>query len=216
MFRHLPRDSWRSGARALPRESRLPGAGGHSSHVAPRSCTKGETASAIAMYLYSAWTDHNQRGTSRARAVSSRVSPTPERQPPQWRRFAWHANAGCALEATARTSNHDHEPKERCLPPVQCPLMVRRPITASAARRARAASSCVLSPPETHPTMGRSRVGYTKAGCVLEVLARTSSHGLARGKRGLPPVRCYSIARRPITTSAAWRARGKLACFATT
>ena len=51
----------------VPRESRLSGAGGHSSHVAPRSCTEGETASAIAVYLHSARTDHNQRGTSRAR-----------------------------------------------------------------------------------------------------------------------------------------------------
>ena len=51
----------------VPRESRLCGAGGHSSHVAPRSCTGLERPSAGAVPLYSTQADHNQRGTARAR-----------------------------------------------------------------------------------------------------------------------------------------------------
>ena len=35
----------------------------------------------------------------RAHAASWRVLPSPERQPAQWRLFAIHANAGCALKA---------------------------------------------------------------------------------------------------------------------
>ena len=143
----------------------------------------------------------------RARAASSRVSPPPERQPAQWRSFACHANAGCALEATARTSHHGLAPKERGLPPVQCPFIARRPITASAARRARAASLRVSPPPERQPAQWRSCACHAKAGCALEATARTSHHGLAPKERGLPPVQCPFIARTPITTSAARRAR---------
>ena len=150
-----------------------------------------------------------------ARAASSRVSPPPEKQPAQWRLRACHANAGCALEVTARTSHHGIAPKKRDLSPMQCPFISRGPIAASAARLARAASSCVSPPPERQPAQWRLRACHANAGCALKATARTSHHGLAPKERGLLPVQCPSIAQGPIAASAARRARGKLACFAT-
>ena len=51
------------------------------------------------------------RVARRACAASLRLTPPPERQPAQWRLFACNANAGCALETTARTSHHGLAPK---------------------------------------------------------------------------------------------------------
>ena len=116
----------------------------------------------------------------RARAASLRVSPPPERQPAQWRWRAFHANAGCTLEATARTSHHGLARKERSIPPVQCHSIVRSTVTTSAARHAREASSRVSPPPERQPAQCRLRACHANAGCALEATARTSHHGLAR------------------------------------
>ena len=118
-------------------------------------------------------------------------------------------------EVKARTSRHGLAWKERGLPSVQCSFIARESIAASQARRTRAVSSRVSPPPETQPAQWRSRVDHAKTGNALEVTARTSHHGPAREDRGLPPVQCPSVARDPIAASPARRARGKLACFAT-
>ena len=83
----------------------------------------------------------------RARAASLPIPPPPEIQPAQWRLFACHVNAGCALEVTARRSHQGLAPKERGLPPVQCSPTVRGPTTISEARREGAESLRVSSPP---------------------------------------------------------------------
>ena len=88
--------------------------------------------------------------TRRARAASLRVTPPPKRQPAQWRLlFAFNANAGCALEATARTSHHGLAPKERALPPAKCHSIVHRPIISIAARCARGKLACFATSQET-------------------------------------------------------------------
>ena len=79
----------------------------------------------------------------------------------------------------------------------------------------RAACTRVSPSPGTQPAQWRSRVGHAKAGCALEVTARTSHHGLARKERGIPPMRCPYEVQEATTASAARRARGNLACFAT-
>ena len=142
-----------------------------------------------------------------ALAASLRVLPPLERQPEQWRSFACHANVGCPIEATARTSHHGLAPKKRGLPPLQCPLMARRTITTSATRRARATSLRVLPPPERQPPQWRLVTCHVNAGCVLEATARTLHYGLAPKEKGLPPVQCPFIPRMPIAASAARRAR---------
>ena len=120
------------------------------------------------------------------------------------------------MEATARTSHHGLAPKERGLPPVQCPFIARTPIKASAARRARAASLRVSPPPERQPAQWRSFACHANAGCVMEATARTSHHGLAPKERGLPPVQCPFIAAYADRSQRGTaRACGKLACFAT-
>ena len=144
----------------VPRECRLPDRG-HSSHVAPRSCAEEKRPSAGTVPSDGAQIDHNQRSTA-PRSARLRVLPPPERQPAQWRLFACHVNAGCVLEATARTSHYGLEPKERGLPPVQCPVLPRMPTVASAARRVRAASSRVLSIPEGQPAQWRARTSVTR------------------------------------------------------
>ena len=120
------------------------------------------------------------------------------------------------LEATAHTSNHGLTPKKRGLPPAQRYFMTCRQVTISAVRRACAASSGVFTPPEIQPVQWRSCIGHAKAGCVLEVTARTSHHGLTPKNRGYSPVQCPSISHNPTAISVARHAwRGKLACFAT-
>ena len=150
-----------------------------------------------------------------ARAATLRISPPPKRQPPQWRSFACHTNADCALEVTARTSRHGLASIGRCLSPVQCPFIVRKSIATSATRRARTASLRVLPPPDRQPAQWHLRACHVNAGCALEATARASHHGHEPKERGLPPVQCPPVLRRWITTSVARRVRGKLACFAT-
>ena len=134
----------------------------------------------------------------------------------QWRSRVGHAKAGCALlEATARTSHHGLTLRVRSLSPLQGLSKVREPITTSAARCAREASLRVTPPPERQPAQCCLFAFHANAGCVLMATAHTSHQGLAPEERGLPLVTCHSILHRPIITSAARRARGKLTSFAT-
>ena len=205
MFRHLPRRSQRSGA---PVSIAQKPAARWSSQLARRTTVflrKGRGLSPmqcpfIALRAIAA------SATRRSRAISLRAFPPLERQHAQWRSRVGHANAGCVTEVKARTSHHGLARKERGLPPVQCSFISRERITASQARRARAASSRVSPPPETQPAQWRSRVDHAKTGCALEVTARTSHHGLARKDRGLSPVQCPLIARDPIAASSVRRA----------
>ena len=130
------------GLTCVPRKCRLR-VESHSSHVSPRSYAKRErpSASAVPSKVRKPTTASVAR---RANTASSRVVPPPERQATLYHASACHAKAGCVLEATARTSHHGLAPKERGVPPAQCPSRVRKSITASAARRARAASSRVV------------------------------------------------------------------------
>ena len=130
----------------VPRESRLR-VGGHSSHAASRSCAERERPSVDAVSFQNTYSDRSQRGTVRARGKLACLQPC-ERQPAQWRLFACHANASCMLEATALASHHGLAPKERGLPPTKCRFVPIGTVTASAARRAHATDSRVVSPPE--------------------------------------------------------------------
>ena len=104
------------GLARVPRERRLR-VGGHSSHVVPRSCNERERPRAGAVPFRIASITFNPAQS--ARVSKSRISPPPETQPAQWRLRVGHANAGCALEFTARTSHHGLEPKKRGLLSVQ-------------------------------------------------------------------------------------------------
>ena len=106
-----------------------------------------------------------------AHAACLRVSPPPERQPPQWRLRVCHANAGCVLEVTARTSYHGLAPKERGLPLAMCPPIVRRPITTSAARRALGKLACFATSRETATVVALACVPRE---CRLRVRAHSS------------------------------------------
>ena len=176
----------------VPRECRLR-VGGHSSHVAPRSCTDGERPAAGAVPFQ--FRRHITSSAARpARTASLRVLPPPETQPAQWRLRACHVNAGCALQVTARTSHNHLAPKERGLPPVQFYFTAQKPTATSAARRARAASSRVSPTPERQPAQWRLQVCRANTGCAV---GGHSSHVAPRScaeKRGLPLVQCHSIA----------------------
>ena len=93
--------------------------------------------------------DHIQRSTARARGKLACFVTYRETASAVALMFACHANAGCALEVTALTSHHGLAPKERGLPPVRCPLVVRRPIATTAARRARSKLACFATSRET-------------------------------------------------------------------
>ena len=141
--------------------------------------------------------------------------PTPKRQPPQWRLFACHASAGRALEITARTSHRGVAHEERGLPPVQCPFMMRRPITTSATRRERAAASRVSPHPKRTSAQWRLFACHVNAGRALEVTALSSHHGLAPEKEKYSAgAILFSNARTNLNQHGTARACGKLARFA--
>ena len=142
-----------------------------------------EKHSAGAILFSNARTNLNQRGTARAcgklaRSAISKVVVL----------FACHVKAGCASEITARTSHHGLAPEERSLSPVHHPVIMHKPITASAARRTRAASSRISPSPDRPLAQWRTLTCHVNAGFALEITARTSHHGLAPEERGLPPM----------------------------
>ena len=212
---HLPRDSHRSSARA--RAMRMPAARWALDVTAITSHRSLATKERDLLPVECSIIPHQPISTSAdgARAASSRASPPPERQPPQWRSFACHENAGCALEIIARTSHHGLASNERGLSPVKCRSVARGSITVNATRLTRTASSRVLQPPERQPPQWRLRACHANADCTLEVTARTSHHGLVPKQRGLPPVQCLFLLHRKILTSAAKRRHDKLAWYAT-
>ena len=94
---------------------------------------------------------------------------------------------------------------------MQCPFVSHKPVTTSAARRARAASSRDFPPPEAQPAQFRLRVGHANAGsALLAATARTSHYGVAPKERGLLPVQYPSLLRGPIMISAAQRAHAAI------
>ena len=141
-----------------------------------------------------------------ARAASSRVSPPPERQPAQWCLFTCHAKAGCAMEVTAGTSHHGLTLNIRGLSPVQDLSMMRRQIATSAARRACATSLRFTPPPKRQQAQWLLFACNANAGCVLEVTAGTSHHGLILRIGRFSPAQGLCMMRGPIATSAARRA----------
>ena len=152
--------------------------------------------------LYSAWADHNQRGTAPSRGRSRAALP-PKRRAVQWSARTCHAKAGCSWHV----SPHGLAPKERGVPQVQCSFTVPEPVATSAARRAHTARWRAAPSPERQPAQRRVRACHAKAGCGLEAAAGTSHHGLAPTEGGLPPVKCPVTLRGPTAISAAWRAR---------
>ena len=71
--------------------------------------------------LYVAMTDHNQRGTARARSKLECCASSPETASAGAPALVTRG-AGLALEAAAGTSHHGRAPKERGLSPAQCPF----------------------------------------------------------------------------------------------
>ena len=147
VFCHLPRDSHRNGACAGA--TRTP-ATRWRVQLARRTTVLHRRKEVFRRCSAPSW--HVRRSQSARHGTRARQArmflPPPERQPPQWRLRVGHTNAGCPLEVTACTSHHGLAPKERGLPPVQRPFMARTPISASAARHARAASSRDFPPLE--------------------------------------------------------------------
>ena len=128
----------------------------------------------------------------------------------QWRLRACHANAGFALKATAaRTSHHGLAPRVRGLPLVQRFPKGRGPITTSATRRARAASSRALPPPRDSQN----------SGACARAIGGHSSHGTPRSctERERPSGGAVPFhgARTNHDQRNMAHARGKLTCLAT-
>ena len=135
---------------------------------------KKKKPSAGAELFSNARTNLNQRGTASACGKLAHFAI-----PKVVVLFACHVNAECASEITARTSHHGLAPEERSLSPVHHPVIMRKPITASAARRARAASSRILPSPERPLAQWHTFTCHVNAGCASEITALSSHHGLA-------------------------------------
>jgi len=199
----------------MPRERRLP-FGGHSSNVAPRSCTVGERPPTGVVPLRTRG-PITASAARRAHAARLRVLLPPERQPAQWRLRVGYAKAGGVLEVAALTSRHGLAPKERGLSPVQCPSIPRRPKnTTSAARRASVASSRFFATfRETARAVARSRVpreSRLRVRCHSSHVAPRSCTEGDRPSAGAVPFHSTYGNR---SQRGMARARGELACFAT-
>ena len=173
----------------VPRKSRLC-VGGHSSHVAPQSCTEGERPCPM-MYPFVARRPIAVSAAQRARAASSRVLQPRERQPAQWRLFACHANAGCMLEATAHTSQHGLSPKERGLPPIRCHSLSRGTSIATrhGARTRQARVLCHLKT-DSQRSGARARATRMPAARWISQLARRTTALLRKREASR---RCYAL-----------------------
>ena len=93
-------------------------------------------------------TDHDHRNTTRTRSkleccVSSPETASTDAPAPQE-----PLGAGLKFEAAGSTSHHGRAPKDKALSPVRRHYKRHEPITASAAPRARKASSSAASPPQ--------------------------------------------------------------------
>ena len=131
----------------VPRESRLR-VGGHSSQVAPRTCSEGERPSAGAVPFHSALAEHSQRGTARTwsklahfvtfRETASAVAPA--RVP--------HKSRLCAGGHDSNVAPRSCTEGDRPFTNVVFFFIEHTPIAAIAAQRTRTASSRVSSPPE--------------------------------------------------------------------
>ena len=116
--------------------------------------------------------------------------------------------ARVVLEATAGTSHHGRAPKERRLSPRQCPCIRHGRITNSATRRALAASlSTAPPPPETASSGAPAPRKKRGNGWRLRAQLARPTVGARRKERALSSVQCPLNTHRPVTTSAAGRAR---------
>ena len=133
-----------------------------------------------------AWTDHNHRGTARARykracCASSRETASGVVARPR----VCHAKAGCVLEAAADTSQDGIAPNGRPLAGAVAFCGAQTDHIHRSAAQARRNRACCASSGEIASAVARPPVGHAKAGCVFEAAADTSQHGLAPNRR--PP-----------------------------
>ena len=150
----------------------------------------------------------------RARVASSRNLLPPETQPAHWGLRACHANAGCALAATARTSHHGLAWKERGLPLVQCPSLVRRTSQRSTTR-AHSKLACFATSRETASVVAlarRSRESRLRVGGHSSHVEPRSRIEGERPPTGAVPFRDGQTDDNQRGTA---RVRGKLTCFPT-
>ena len=104
------------------------------------------------------------RAARRARMASLRVLPPPERQPEQWPLHPCHANAGSAMEVTARTSHHGLARKQRGLSPVQHSSKSRKHVAAGRhGARARQARVLCHFPRHSQRSCARASVTHKPA-----------------------------------------------------
>ena len=143
----------------------------------------------------------------RARTPSSSVLPPTERPPAQWRLFACHANAGCALEVTDCTSHHGlaprKEPARRCSSLSWCVVQSRSARHGAHTRQAR---DFRHQPEDSQRSDARARATRMPGARWRSQLARRTTV-LRRKREALLLAEYLSIERRPTTTSAARRAR---------
>ena len=143
-------------AHAFPRESRLI-VGARSWNVAPRSCTEGVRPPASAVPFHSAWTDHDQRGTARARGNFARCASSRETASAVARPRVCHAKAGgCWRLQLARRTTVLHRRRE--LPLAQRPSIEHGPAMTSAARLPKIAMSKSALLPEWESVEGTCKM----------------------------------------------------------
>ena len=151
-----------------------------------------------------------------ARGKLACFATTRERQPAQWRSCVGHAKAGCALlEVTFRTPHHDPVRKERGFPPVHCPSMSRRPITASAARRARGKLACFATSRETTSAVALIRVQCERRLGVRGHSSHVAPRSCAETERLFAGAVPFHIAYTEYNQRGTALACCKLECFAT-
>ena len=148
VLRLLPRDSECRRVFAARATRRWLGIRGRSWHIAPRFCAGREKHLAVAAPFDRVKTGHIDRSTARTRSKLECCASIPETASADAPVLRDTRGAGLKFEVAAGTSHHGRAPKERAVSPVRHLSMRHEPITASAAPRAREASSRAASPPQ--------------------------------------------------------------------
>ena len=208
VVRLLPRESERSGARACaPRKSRLC-VGGRSWQVAPRSCTEGDRPVAGAVPFHRIHADYNQRGTARANRKLLCCACSPETASAVARSCVRRAKAGCVFEASAGRHVAARACAEGERPLAGAVLFPKGTDRRQSARHgARVTGSrTALLLKESERSGALACAPHESRVCVGGRFS-ASHQSLAPKERGLSPVQCSFLTRRPTTASTAWCAR---------
>ena len=186
----------------------------HSSHVAPRSCTERERPPAGTVPFHITGGDRSQSGTTRASGKLARFATSRDTTSVVVLALRSRESRLCVGGQSSHVAPRSCAERER--PPVGAvPFHIARAdLSERGTARALGKLACSATFRDTASAAVLARRSRESRLCAGSHNSHVAPQSRTEGE-GLPPVPRPSMSRRPITTSAIRRTRGKRACFAT-